>query len=300
MNLQVIKDFFRLVRWFHELLAILPFIGLYAVIKYYSQKNSIDCSLPVSDFIVLCLGVQLLLAAGCILNDIMDRDIDKVNKPSTYIINRTISLKKAWILYGIFTMLIILVSFYISMFMFGEWVYISISVYVLSILYDVYLKRSPMLGNILMAVLTSFIPLVIVFFARECLQALQSEKINALIYIYAIFPPLIVIPRELSLDISDMEGDKANGCKTLPIVVGARRAKHVVTLFLIFTILLSFFGMFLWNYHIITFTIVDILISVYIYRLQKTNTRTHYIRIGRFIWFAMILGLIGFTIETII
>lgn len=295
-----IKEFLKLVRWFHELLAILPFVALYFIINYFINQSGQSCNLSAVNFIVLCFCVQLLLAAGCILNDIMDIDIDKINKPHTHIIGRTISLKTAKLLFVVMTVLIIIFSTYISIYIFKEWAFIAICVYTLSFLYDIYFKRSPLLGNILMAALASFIPLVILFFAKDCITMLHNPRIEVLIYLYAVFPFLIIIARELSLDISDMEGDKADGCKTLPIVIGAKKSKVVVVAFLLLVIVLSAFLMYYYSYFTITFSIIDVLLVVYIYKLRTTETRIEYIRIGRFLWFIMILGLVSASISTVI
>lgn len=252
-----------------------------------------------SNFFVLCVCVQLLIAAGCIQNDIRDADIDKVNKPKTHIIGRTISMPQAKLLFAFATMLIILLSFYISYYMFKEWAPISAGVYLLSILYNVYLKRSPLFGNILMAALAAGIPLVIFLFAKECIYVLNNEKIRVLIWLYALFPFLIIIPRELSLDISDIEGDRAGGCYTLPIVIGEKKSKTVVVVVLLFVILASLLVMYKYPYLKATFAVVDLLILYYLYKFRKTEKRIDYIRIGRFLWFIMIIGLIGFAIASI-
>jgi 4-hydroxybenzoate polyprenyltransferase len=296
---ETLKNYFKLVRWFHELLAVLPFMGLYFTIAYYVEKNGVSCDLSGINFLVLCICVQLLIAAGCILNDIMDKDIDKINKPQTHIIGRAISLIHAKRLFAVTTLLIIILSVYISCYMFIEWAFICTGVYVFSILYDVYFKRTPLLGNILIACLASFIPLVIFFFAKDCINALHSEKIEMLIYLYCFFPFLIIIPRELSLDISDMEGDKACGCKTLPVVIGVKKSKRIVVLFILLEICLSMFVMYRHSYLVATFVTIDVLLVYYLYKLSKTETRIAYIRIGRFLWFIMIVGLLGFTAATI-
>jgi 4-hydroxybenzoate polyprenyltransferase len=297
--IEKLKAFLKLVRWFHELLVILPFLALFLIINHYDQQSGSTCNLSGFNFTVLCFCVQLLIAAGCVLNDIMDREIDKINKPKTHIIGNTISLNNAKIIFISITGIIFILSVYISLYVFIEWAFISTGVYILSILYDVYFKRSPLLGNILMALLTSFIPLVLFFFAKDCIRSLHNERINILIYSYAVYPFLIIIPRELSLDISDMEGDKECGCRTLPIIIGAKKSKFIVAAFLLLIILISFLMMLKYNYLALAFSIIDVLLLFYIYKLKQTETRLAYIRIGRFLWFIMIFGLIAFTISTV-
>ncbi|MFO0322991.1 MAG: geranylgeranylglycerol-phosphate geranylgeranyltransferase [Bacteroidota bacterium] len=298
--LEKIKAFLKLVRWFHEVAVIIPFLGLYLIIDYYSRQNNVGCALSGFNFFLLCFCVQTLIAAGCVLNDILDRNIDKINKPKTHIVDNTISLRNTKIIFAILTLIIIALSVYISIYMFSEWAYISLSVYVLSLLYDFYFKRSPLMGNILMALLTSFIPLVLFFFAKDCIEILNNEKITVLIYLYAALPFLIIIPRELSLDISDIEGDKADGCRTLPIVIGVKKSKLVVVAFLVLIIVLSIPTSIKYQYLAICLTVIDVLLLIYLYKLRTAETRIEYIKIGRFLWFIMILGLVAFTVSTII
>ncbi|MBL4735618.1 MAG: UbiA family prenyltransferase [Flavobacteriales bacterium] len=297
--MQKLIGFLKLIRYFHALLGLLPFIALFLVIEHQMGENSIDCELNALHFIAVCIGVELLMMTGMALNDIVDRDIDKINKPDTHIVGRVISLKGSRQIFTILTILAVLVSVYIVCFVFIEWAYISIGVYLLSLAYNFYLKRSPLFGNVTMAFLAALIPLTIMFFARECLDALGDERVYVLILFYAILPFLIIIPRELSLDISDMEGDKACGAKTLPVLIGANRTKGIVIAMLTVTLLLSFVVIYKFRYLMGTLLVVDLLITVYIYKLISVQSRIDYIRIGRFLWFTMILGLIGATSVTL-
>jgi hypothetical protein len=46
--------------------------------------------------------------------------------------------------------------------------------------------------------------------------------------------------------------------------------------------------------------VIDVLLLIYMYKLRTAETRIEYIRIGRFLWFIMIFGLIAFTVSTIL
>lgn len=298
--MEKLKAVLKLVRWFHELAIIVPFAALYLVIDHYSKKCNSDCTPSFTDFLLLCFCVQLLVAAGCVLNDIVDRHIDEINKPVTRVVNNTISLKSARMIFWILTLLILILSVYISIYIFREWIYISATVYFLSLLYDHYLKRAPLLGNIVIGLLSAFIPIVLFFFAKDCIRSLHNERINVLICLYSVFPFLIIVPRELSLDISDMEGDRALGCKTLPILVGARKSKRLTALLLLVIVLLSIPTAICYPYLLIPLISVDLLILMYIYKLRTARTRIEYIRVGRFLWFIMFFGLVMFITFTIL
>src|SRR5690606_1605224 len=142
-----IKHFLILIRWFHALLGLLPFIALFLVIQHQSADANLP-NLSVSEFVILCLGVELLMITGFILNDIVDRRIDQINKPNKHIVGRVISIKNAWLLFVFFTITLLILSVYVSTTYFPEWAIISPIIYLASIAYDLYLKRSPMFGNI--------------------------------------------------------------------------------------------------------------------------------------------------------
>lgn len=288
------------MRWFHELVAIIPFVSLYLVISYFAQQNNILNVSPFSDFILLCLAVQLLIAAGCVLNDIMDQRIDQVNKPKTHLIGRVISVKQAWITFWLLTTALAAISAYIAYTFFTDWWWIVILVFVLSVSYDVYFKRSPLMGNILIALITAFIPLVLLFYCSETIAELNDCKIELLIYLFSVYSFLIIVPRELSLDISDLEGDALDNCKTLPVLIGEKRSKHVVIGMLVLNILLAIAASFLWSHLVVIMILIIAGHLYYIRRIVTAKTRLDYIKAGRFIWLVMIVGLIGFTIATLV
>lgn len=294
-----IRSFLILIRWFHELLGLFPFLILYFIIHHKLQLIGKEEMLPAGKFFVLCTGVQLLMMAGFILNDIMDRDIDKINKPETHTVDRLISLRSAKLLFISATILIVIISIYISYYIMTEWIVIAPLVYVFSVGYDLYFKRMPLIGNVVMAALAGFVPLVIMFFAKDALALLNNERLYVLIWCYSLLPFSVIIPRELSLDISDMEGDKIGGCKTLPILIGAQASRIIVAVLILLIIVVSIPLMFQYSFLAGTFCIMDAMFLYYIFRLFRAETRIEYIRIGRFLWFAMIVGILGVTIVTV-
>ncbi len=237
---------------------------------------------------------------GFIQNDIIDRDIDLINKPKTHRIGRTFTLRQAQVLFGVFSILIIPIGIIIAESLFREWYAIAPTVFGISIAYNKWLKRSPLFGNITMAVLTAMVPLIILFFSRECLNMLNEPRLYSLIYIYAFLPFAVIIPRELSLDVSDVDGDGKQGAKTLAVLVGVKASRIVVKILVIANIVVALLTSLSLPYLSGTFLIVTIGFIVYLFLFHRCKTRLDYIKAGRFYWGVMLLGLLGATIQTVL
>lgn len=291
-----LKVFFKLIRWFHVVLVPLPFLGLYAPAFLNLNHHGIALSYDSTILILLCLCFQLHVAAGCVLNDIMDQEIDRINKPKTFIVGRIFTVKKAYTIFFILSFLIFLLTIYIGLNGFLAWFIISPMVYLFSILYDVYFKKTPLFGNILMALLTATIPFSIYLYLEAFLVKIPNPNIEILFTTYVVLPTLIIIPRELSLDISDIEGDKNQGCNTLPILIGRKPSKLIVILFLTILIACSIPLMLVHNKYLFLTLLIDVSIVIYSVLLLKAKKRLDYIKIGRFLWAIMIFGLIGITL----
>lgn len=152
-----------------------------------------------------------------------------------------------------------------------------------------------MFGNITMALITAAIPLTIALYCKQCLLSLNNENLYILIATYTVLPFMIIIPRELSLDISDLEGDLKNGCRTLPILIGVKKSKQIVTILLMLTIIITFISIILYPYLSFAFIPMDVIIIYYLYKLKIVQKRNEYVIIGKHLWLGMILALIMVT-----
>ena len=166
--------------------------------------------------ILAMLAVFFETAAGNVINDYFDYNIDLINKPERPIPSGRISLK-AGRNYGYLLFLLgTLCGFLISL-MTGNWIPFGIVLLadVVLYLYACRLKSTPLIGNLTVGFMTGFG----FVFGGFCLN--NPEIISTSLYL-GFFAFVMTTARELIKDIEDMEGDKAEGARTLPILYGEK------------------------------------------------------------------------------
>lgn len=219
LTLTQLGGMLKLVRWPN--LAIIIFTQYVVYLYVVKNKFAIAYSwLPPLEFFLLAFGTIIIASAGYIINDYYDIKIDLVNKPSRVIIGRMISRRQALLLHSSLNFMAISIglslSWNVALFFVGcaflLWLYSNI------------LKRTPLLGNLVIAVLAAAVIWVISLYFREN---------NRVIYLYSVFAFCISLLREIIKDMEDTKGDAEHGCKTLPILWGMRKTKMLLFLLLI-------------------------------------------------------------------
>lgn len=208
-----IITFFELIRWPNLALLLLNLILVY---KYLILKNHIN-QLSNFDFALISFSILLITAAGYIINDIYDIQIDKINKPEKVIIEKLINIKSAKFIYFIFNFLAILIGFSLQ---FNLGVFYIFSIFILWF-YSYKLKKIALFGNIIVSIYT-FLPILILNY--------YFQNKNFLIDFYCIFAFFLSLLREIVKDLEDIEGDKAINCKTLPIIIGVNATKKILVI----------------------------------------------------------------------
>jgi len=197
------------------------------------------------------LGISLLItaticiaAAGNIINDIYDIETDFVNKPNKIIIGNSISEKTAYNLFIILNIIGVGIGYYLSNSVdknafFSLFVIISALLYI----YATYLKRTLLIGNIVVSILVALSIIIVGIF--ELLPTLTPEnRLTQLTFFkiildYALMAFILNLIREIAKDIEDIDGDYKAEMNTLPIAIGRERASYVLfvlTLIPLFTI----------------------------------------------------------------
>ena len=192
------------------------------------------------DFLLLSAASVLIAAAGYIINDYFDINIDQVNKPKGNVVDTVVSRRWAMAWHFILSGVGLILSAFIS-WRTGLW-YILLGNFGCVLLlfgYSVSLKRKLLIGNIIIALLTAWVILVICFsqvgmlFRGIPAVNEESNKIIRIGILYAAFAFISTVIREAIKDIEDMQGDAKYGCRTMPIVWGVNATKVYVAVWLV-------------------------------------------------------------------
>ncbi len=172
--------------------------------------------IPSLDQILFGFGVGLILSSSTnTINDIMDLELDLIEKPNRPLPRKDITISEAW---GIF----IIESFiaYICGLMLGLPAFIlTVLVSIISFLYSFKLKNIVVFKN----TLTAFG--VASAFLVGALGTQQELPTSVFLFFLLIF--ISVVAFEIHKDIADIEGDSQLGKQTLPTVVGLQKSAYI-------------------------------------------------------------------------
>ena len=263
------KTFLSLIRWQNLLIVIFTMVLMrYAVIEPVISKIGIILikgmgeeipmvlQFPWYDFLLLVASTVLITAGGYVINDYFDIKADLINKGKV-IVGTKIPRRQAMMWHNIFNLAGVLISFYISWK--AGYVYLGVLFLIVSGLlyfYSVSYKRQFLIGNIIIAILTAMVPLLVVFYEWSALykfytiNAISLPKMNIVFYWvggFALFVFLTTLTREIIKDTEDFEGDVAYGRNSVAVVFGVLYAKVVSVSLIIITVALLYL---IWYFYI--------------------------------------------------
>ena len=235
MKLKAVPAFFRLIRWPNLLFISLTqslFYFCIVIPSFYQGHPEHENILKLNEFILLSLSSVLIAAAGYIINDYFDLNIDRVNKPERVVVEKIIKRRWAIIWHWILSGIGIAIGFYLSWKLRNIFIGPSNLCCVLLLWsYSTTFKKKLLIGNILISFLTAWVIGVLYLAEFRLHRFVDPEFHGALsrIYkftvVYASFAFIISLVREVIKDMEDMEGDARYDCRTMPLVWGLNAAK---------------------------------------------------------------------------
>jgi 4-hydroxybenzoate polyprenyltransferase len=256
-------------------------------------------------FVLLVLASLCIAAAGYIINDYFDINIDEVNKPHKLVVDKLINRRWAIAWHFMLSAAGILLTVLALPFL-QKWylVLANILCVVLLWLYSTNFKKSLLIGNLVISLLTAWTILVIFFSKLNLWDAIGAgdnnhSKFFRLAILYAGFAFIISLVREAIKDLEDMVGDAKYGCRTMPIVWGVNATKVYVAVWLIVLLSLLFIlQVYVLQYKwwlAVAYSVPAIIFPLFIilFRLRKSNTPRAYHQLSTLTKLVMFTGIVS-------
>jgi len=236
--LKIIAAFLRLVRWPNLVfIALTQLLFEYCIYqKIYGAGNPAE----TRQFFFLVTASVLIAAAGYIINDYFDLNIDQVNKPGKVVVNAIIS--RRWVIFWHMCLSLLGLFFTVSALPIAEYWYLvlgNLASIILLWFYSTNFKKQLLIGNVIISLLTAWV-IGIIFFSKYLLKINTLLEVDhnqirffRLTVIYAAFAFIISLIREVIKDMEDVEGDRKYNCRTMPIVWGINASKVFVAVWII-------------------------------------------------------------------
>jgi 4-hydroxybenzoate polyprenyltransferase len=233
--MRLIVAFLRLVRLTNLIFMALTQLLFQYCIYYPLYRGHVPDG-DFTRFILLLFASLFIAAAGYIINDYFDINIDEVNKPKKMVVDKLIHRRWAiawhFMLSGGGIILTVLAVPFLQ-----KWYLILANIFCVILLwfYSTNFKKSLLTGNIVISLLTAWTILIIFFSKLDLSGAFTGEhyRFFRLAILYAGFAFIISLVREAIKDMEDMPGDARYGCRTMPIVWGVNVTKVYVAVWLV-------------------------------------------------------------------
>ncbi|WP_343692008.1 geranylgeranylglycerol-phosphate geranylgeranyltransferase [Chitinophaga sp.] len=305
--MKLLTAFFRLVRYPNLIyIALTQYLLQYCVVAPILHYNGVEPSLSVPSFCLLSFSTVLIAAAGYIINDYFDINIDIINKPDKMVLDKVINRRWAMAWHTIFNLAGVSIGF-IAAWKIGQ-IYLGFTQVLCSLLlwfYSTSFKRQALVGNVLISLLTALAVVVVGFYEKqiyesfEAIMSPEGRKLIQIIGIYAVFAFVISLVREIVKDLEDVIGDSKDGCRTIPIVWGVAPAKRICyglllglqVLIVVVEIRVALIGWYIAIAYLLIFVQAP---CYYIFSLlKKAHLPEHYHKVSSLVKLVMLSGILS-------
>jgi 4-hydroxybenzoate polyprenyltransferase len=206
-------------------------------------------ALPKTLTLVAALVGGMLNAASNAVNQITDLDIDRVNKPKRPIPSGRISVNAAAAIAAILYFICFVVAYFAIGWAFFLVILIGAAFSWAYSIPPVRTKNSPILANPTMAFPRGVLLIVAGYAAQlELTGRLDIFWANPAPWAAGVIMFLFLLGGASTKDFADIEGDKAFGARTIPVVLGIRRASRFIAPFFIVPFLLIPIAIYVFHY----------------------------------------------------
>ncbi len=230
--------FFRLIRWPNLIVIGLTQAMFYLIFfrRFFEAPHYDNPAIQLRPtlFILLLLSSLFIASAGYIINDYMDQEIDKINKPGQLIIGIQLHPQAALVLYITISLAGLLLSGYISYVLQNPYIILlNFAACILLFVYSATFKKKALTGNIIISALTAWTIMVLPVAELNSPDGEAWDHLLSYSLIYSGFAFILTLIREIIKDMEDVKGDEAIGCRTIPIRWGMITAKYWVSVLII-------------------------------------------------------------------
>ena len=299
--------FFRLARWSNLVfVALTQWMFIYCIVQPIFQSKNILPNIHGGLIYLLIFSYVLVAAAGYIINDYFDLNIDQINKPEKVIIDRYIGRRWAIFFHLFFTLSSIGIGVYIDA---------QTQVHILGLcnffnglllfIYSLSLKKKLLAGNLLIAFMLAWVIIVITcceanqFSLLVRNKTINTQKLLRYTILYGGFAFIINLIREVIKDMEDVEGDRRYGCRTMPIAWGMNATKVFVAVWMVVLIsmltLLQFYAFQLQWWYFSLYCVVAVIVPLVraFKKLSNAQTSKDFHSVSSLIKVIMLTGILS-------
>ncbi|MBQ2635638.1 MAG: UbiA family prenyltransferase [Methanobrevibacter sp.] len=245
-------------------------------------------SIPV---ILAMIAVFFETAAGNVINDYFDYNIDLINKPERPIPSGRISLKNGRN-YAYFLFLAGTICGFLISYLTNNWIpfIIVLIADIILYLYAYKLKSTPLIGNLAVGFMTGF---GFVFGG----YTINNPNIVMISLYLGFFAFVMTTARELAKDIEDIEGDKSDGARTLPILIGAKIPAILSAILIIVDSALCpilYFNHIFGFYYLVVIAIAVVLFLYSAFLIIKSQDRETASKVSKYLKIGMLIAFVAF------
>ena len=302
--MKLLGAFFKLIRWPNLIFIVLTQTLFFTCVLPFVFRTSEEprfYNLSLLNFSLIILASVCIAAAGYIINDYFDLNIDQVNKPEHLIIEKYIKRRWAILLHLILSLAGFIISCYIGYRLKNIYLpFFNLIAIACLWFYSTTFKRKLLIGNIIISLLTAWVILVIMVAEYKTIMAFSVKtRLFKISLLYAGFAFVISLIREVIKDMEDLPGDIKYNCKTMPIVWGIQVSKVFVAVWMVVlcgtVTVLQFYVLQLgwWFSGVYCIAFIIIPLCWILKKLYESQNTTNYHQLSTAVKFVMLSGIIS-------